>query len=249
MMEVNYIYNEDCLDTLKKMDDDSIDLIVTSPPYNKGFYADKNARQSDVWATLDGRKIGYDVYEDSMPPSEYEDWQKTVISECLRVIKPSGSIFYNHKDIIYKGTIVPPKWVYDFNVKQQIIWDVQSSPMIDPHYFMPAFEYVYWIVKDPHDVYFDKSKSIFRTNIWRINRERNEHPAPFPEKLVRNIVNCCTKDGSIIYDPFAGSGTTAIATIRSGGGRKYILSEISEGYVEMANKRISMETKQLNLFG
>lgn len=75
-MEVNKIWNEDCLATLSRMQDNSIDLIITSPPYNKGFYADKNARQSDVWGGLNGRKIAYDVYSDEMPPREYEQWQK-----------------------------------------------------------------------------------------------------------------------------------------------------------------------------
>ncbi|MDR9825188.1 hypothetical protein RCJ22_06195, partial [Vibrio sp. FNV 38] len=63
-MELNRIFNEDCLVTLGKMADETIDLVVTSPPYNKGFYADKNARQSDVWNNLNGRKIAYDVYDD-----------------------------------------------------------------------------------------------------------------------------------------------------------------------------------------
>lgn len=73
-------------------------------------------------------------------------------------MKPSGSLFYNHKDIIYKGLIVPPKWVYDFKVRQQIIWDLQSSPMLDPHYFMPANEWVYWVVKDEKKVFSTKAK-------------------------------------------------------------------------------------------
>ena len=144
-MEIDKIYNEDCLETMARIPDNSIDLIVTSPPYNKGFYANKNAKQSKVWDTLNGRKIAYDSFSDDMPPEEYEEWQKAVISECIRILKPSGSLFYNHKDIIYKGLIVPPKWVYDFKVRQQIIWDRQSSCMIDPHYFMPANEWIYWI--------------------------------------------------------------------------------------------------------
>lgn len=245
-METNIIYNEDCLETMARIPDNSIDLIVTSPPYNKGFYANKNAKQSKVWNTLNGRKIAYDSFSDDMFPEDYEEWQKAVISECIRILKPSGSLFYNHKDIIYKGLIVPPKWVYDFKVRQQIIWDRQSSCMIDPHYFMPANEWIYWIVKDEKKVFFDKEKSSFRTNIWRMNVDKNPHPAPFPYMMAANIINCCSKEGDIVYDPFMGSGTTALASVKLG--RQYIGSEISEKYVQMANEKIKIEQSQLTLF-
>ena len=245
-MEIDRIYNEDCLETMARIPDNSIDLIVTSPPYNKGFYANKNAKQSKVWNTLNGRKIAYDSFSDDMFPWDYENWQKAVISECIRILKPSGSLFYNHKDIIYKGLIVPPKWVYDFKVRQQIIWDRQSSCMIDPHYFMPANEWIYWIVKDEKKVFFDKEKSSFRTNIWRMNVDKNPHPAPFPYIMAANIINCCSKEGDIVYDPFMGSGTTALASVKLG--RQYIGSEISEKYVQMANEKIKIEQSQLTLF-
>ena len=245
-METNIIYNEDCLKTMERIHDNSVDLVVTSPPYNKGFYANKNAKQSKVWNTLNGRKIAYDSFSDDMPPEEYEEWQKAVISECIRILKPSGSLFYNHKDIIYKGLIVPPKWVYDFKVRQQIIWDRQSSCMIDPHYFMPANEWIYWIVKDEKRVLFDKEKSAFRTNIWRMNTDKNPHPAPFPYIMAANIINCCSKEGDIVYDPFMGSGTTAIASVKLG--RQYIGSEISGKYVQMANEKIKIEQSQPTLF-
>lgn len=248
MIEVNRIYNEDCLETLRKIEDDSIDLVVTSPPYNKGFYADKNAKQSSVWNSLNGRKIAYDVFSDDMQPEDYENWQRKVLTECLRVLKPSGSIFYNHKDIIYKGLIVPPKWVYDYPVHQQIIWDLQSSSMIDPHYFMPAQEWIYWIVKSPKDTYFNKDNVIFRTNIWRVNRERNPHPAPFPKNIVANCILGCCPSGGLVYDHFMGSGTTAIAVLDSGLDASYIGSEISEKYCKMAEDRINVFNSQLSLF-
>ena len=235
-MEINKIYNESCLETLKRMDDNSLDLIVTSPPYNKGHYASGGSSKSSVWEKLNGRKIAYDVYTDDMNPDEYEQWQIDVLKECVRVIKPTGSIFYNHKDIINHGVIVSPKWVYNFKVRQQIIWDRQSSCMLDPHYFMPANEWIYWIVKDPKQVFFNKKESIFKTNIWRMNAEKNPHPAPFPQIMAGNIIKCCSKEGDLVYDPFMGSGTTALCALKFN--RNFIGSEISTKYVEMAEGRI-----------
>lgn len=245
-MELNKIYCEDCLETLARMQDNSIDLIITSPPYNKNAYAtDKGGDKS--WSALRGRQIPYDKYNDAMPPREYEDWQRNVISECLRVLKPNGSLFYNHKDILVGGVIIPPKWVYDFPIHQQIIWNRGSSLANDPHYFQPITEYIYWIAKEPKNVFFDKSKATFRQSVWNINFEINtKHPAPFPKTLVGNIIMCCSKEGDVIYDPYMGSGTTALMSTKMG--RNYIGSEISQDYVDMANKRIKEETRQLTLF-
>ena len=98
-METDIIYNEDCLETLAKMEDNSIDLIVTSPPYNKGFYT--KLTENENWHSA----IDYDNYNDALEPKEYENWQKKIISECLRVLKPSGSLFYNHKDNLVGGVL------------------------------------------------------------------------------------------------------------------------------------------------
>lgn len=244
MIDINKIYNEDCLLTLSKMEDNSVDLVITSPPYNKNIYAPATGTG---WSALRGRQIAYDEYNDAMPQEQYESWQKNVISECLRVLKPEGSLFYNHKDILYNKLSIVPKWVYDFNVHQQIIWERNGSPTLDPHYFIPVNEWIYWIVKDPSKTYFDRSKSIFKNNIWKMNFAlNNPHPAPFPELMVGNIILCCSKENDLVYDPFMGSGTTALMAIKNK--RNYIGSEISSNYVEMANKRLFDGTRQLSLF-
>lgn len=245
-MVLNKIYNEDCLDTLARLEDNSIDLIITSPPYNKNAYA-PNGGQDKSWAALRGRQIPYDLYNDDMPQEQYEAWQRRVIEECLRVLKPTGSLFYNHKDILFNGVIIPPKFVYDFKIHQQIIWNRGSSLANDVHYFQPITEYIYWIVKDPKQVFFDKKMAAYRQNIWNINFETNNpHPAPFPKLLVGNIILSCSKEGDVIYDPFMGSGTTAVVATKYK--RYYIGSEISLQYVEMAEKRIKQEQMQLQLF-
>ncbi len=245
-MEINKIYKEDCLVTLSKMEDNSVDLIITSPPYNKNAHAtDKGS--NDKWKSLRGRQIPYDEYSDNMPQEEYEEWQRNVIRECLRVLKPTGSLFYNHKDILVNGLIIPPKWVYDFPLHQQIIWNRGSSLANDPHYFQPITEYVYWIVKDSQQFYFNKSAAFFRQSVWNINFEINtEHPAPFPQKLVGNIILTCSKENDLVYDPYMGSGTTALMAVLNK--RNYIGSEISENYIALAEKRLRTETCHLTLF-
>lgn len=247
-METNVIYNEDCLETLKRLENESVDLVVTSPPYNKNAYASASG-DTKSWGALRGRQIAYDKYNDAMEPAEYEKWQENVISECLRVLKPTGSIFYNHKDILVNGLIVSPKWVYNFPVHQQLIWDRGSSLANDPHYFQPITEYIYWIVKDIKQFIFNKDKSAYRQSVFKVNFEKNtNHPAPFPMKLINSLIASCTPPNAIVYDPFMGSGTTALSTLNVGEGRQYIGSEISPAYVKMANERIKIATAQLSLF-
>lgn len=165
-MDYNVIFNEDCLQTMSRLDDDSVDLIVTSPPYNKNLYA-TSCGMSKSWTAMRGRQIAYDIYSDDMGRDEYVAWQKQIISECLRILKPCGSLFYNHKDVIVDGVIVAPTYVYDFPVHQHIIWNRGSSLANDPHYFQPITEHIYWIAKNPKNVYFDK-KMRFSVKIFGI---------------------------------------------------------------------------------
>lgn len=248
-METNIIYNEDCLVTLSRMEDNTVDSIVTSPPYNKGWYAAISGNKCEAWSRLgEGGKIPYDKYDDAMLPEEYEKWQREILKECIRVLKPEGSIFYNHKDILFNGLSVVPKWVYDFPLRQQIIWQRPGSPQISDRYFMPVTEYIYWIVKNPQKVFFDKEKAKYKMNVWRMGFEKNPHPAPFPKELAMCCISSTSQGGGIIYDPFMGSGTTAICTLEAGEGRRFIGSEISENYVKMANERIRLWLSEPKMF-
>ena len=240
----------DCLEFMRSLPDGCVDLIVTSPPYNKNAHASANVKpwKGESWSNMRGRQIAYDVYSDDMPQEQYEAWQKDVISECLRILKDTGSLFYNHKDIISEGRIIPPRWVYDFPVHQQLIWERPGTPALDPHYFFPVTEYIYWFVKDPKKAYFNRDNVAQRSSVWRFNLERNAHPAPFPLALVQKCIASSAPPYALVYDPFMGSGTTAIAVIQSGEGREFIGTEISPKYVEMANERIRIESAQLSLF-
>ena len=138
--------------------------------------------------------------------------------------------------------IVSPSYVYDFNVHQQIIWDRGTSPALDNHYFFPITEYIYWIVKDKKQFFFDKSKSIFKNTIWRMNVDKNPHPAPFPYIMAANIINCCSKEGDIVYDPFMGSGTTAVCAKKLN--RHFIGFELNPKFHKIACDRLKGITQQ-----
>lgn len=235
-IELNKIHNLDCLEFIKTLPDKCIDLIITSPPYNKSFYdtRKKQGGKNDVWKQ---RKISYDNFNDNMKPKEYEKWQKKVIKECLRILKPTGSLFYNHKTFSNNHLLVYPTYVFDFPLKQIITWDRGSTPQINPCRFYPTTELIFWFSKTATQPYFNNENTTYKNEVWRINaKPMKDHPAPFPEELVINILKSCSKEGDIIYDPFAGSGTTAVVCKMLG--RNYILNEISPEYCKIAEERI-----------
>lgn len=225
------IIKGDSLTELRKIETSTIDLVVTSPPYNKNYWL-RNRHQKGK------RIITYDEYHDSMDPQEYIKQQKEVLDELVRVIKPSGSIFYNHIDILHKNNTIHPSYVYDYNVKQIIVWDRGNTPKLSNRYFLPTTEWVFWIKKDwDSNPYFDKSKCEHKKNIWRINKEKNsKHPAPFPIELVDNIVKSSCPENGLVLDPYLGSGTTALSCKNNN--VNFIGIDISEQYINMTKERI-----------
>ena len=223
-MEINKIYNENCLDTMARMEDNFIDLIVTSPPYNKGYWS-SNRNKSNGFRTK-SRCIEYVNFDDKMEPEDYNNWQRKVIKECLRILKPTGSLFYNHQPIQKNHQENNPLFIYEFPLKQTIIWNRKNTPKLDKSYFFPTIEYIYWIQKCKNSrVKFNRKAAAFNKVIWDINPDKkNDFPAPFPMELVENCVLSCTNEGDLVYDPFMGSGTTALSAKNNK--RNYIGSEV-----------------------
>ncbi len=250
VMEINKIYQESCLETLKKMPDNFIDVIVTSPPYNKKS-ANRKPNKKDTWSNGNAA-IKYATYDDDMDEFEYQDWQIKIINECLRVLKSTGSLFYNHKNrTINKGIITPYEWLLKTNaiIKQEVIWDRLMIVEVDKVRFYPKTERIYWLIKDRIQPNFNQEFAKF-TEIWQIKptqgKERNNHPAPFPIKLAERCIMASGNKNLLIYDPFMGSGTTAIAALNCK--MNYIGSEISSEYCKIANNRIKFHLKQQTLF-
>ena len=235
-MEINKIYNENNLETMAKMPDNFVDLIVTSPPYNKGYWS-SNRNLNNGFKTK-ARRIDYENYSDNLNPKDYEEWQRKFIKECLRILKPTGSFFYNHQPIQKNHQEVNPLFIYDFPLKQTIIWNRKNTPKLDKSYFFPITEYIFWLQKEKDSrVKFNRKKALFNTNVWNISPDvKNKFPAPFPEELVNNCILSCTEENDLVYDPFMGSGTTAKMSILNN--RNWIGSEISTEYCKIINKRL-----------
>lgn len=242
---LNKIIEGDCLTTLKKIPSDSVDLGVTSPPYNKG-------ENKKGWLV---KNVKYANSSDKLPEDVYQQNQIQVLNELYRIIKPGGSFFYNHKIRWEKGTLLHPMdWLRTtkWTIRQEIIWDRMIAANIRGWRFWQVDERIYWLYKPINNNLIgdelDASHALL-TSIWRFPPEReNSHPAPFPLSLpVRCIYSILghQKD-KLIIDPYCGSGTTLVAAKLLG--HNYIGIEIAKIYIQMAEERLKNMLKEQSIF-
>ena len=239
----NKIVIGDAVKVMRGMPDGSIDLIITSPPYNL-----KNSTGNGMKDGRGGKwsraalMNGYADHGDNMPHDEYVKWQRECLTEMLRLVPEDGAIFYNHKWRVQGGLLQDRQdIVAGFPVRQIIIWKRAGGFNFNPGYFVPTYEVIYMIAKPKFRL--AKGANSFG-DIWEFTQEmKNNHPAPFPVKLIERIVSSTT--AKIVLDPFMGSGTTAIAAENLG--RDYVGIEISKEYCKVAEKRIADNRLQAQL--
>lgn len=232
-MELNKIYNCPWEKGYEMIDDGSIDLIITSPPYNLGGkFHTGNTRYAKA----------YNEYNDNLPEDVYQEKQLQFLNACYDKLKEGGSMFYNHKPRIRDGiTIHPLEWILKskFILKQEIVWKNRSQNF-DKIRFYPFTERVYWLVKDKKTKLFN---AVNLPDIWEFKniKRHSIHKATFPIDLPLTVLKCF-EGARIILDPYMGIGTTAKAVIQlnneDNNDRKYIGFEIDELYINVAKEEI-----------
>lgn len=230
-------YHGDCLDVMRGFPNGSIDLTITSPPYNlREGMEDKGGQRSghktSAWAasTL---KAGYNTHSDDMPYREYCAWQKEVLETIWAKTSETGAIFYNHKPRMVKGVVRLP-FFCDLPLRQVIIWDRGSGFNHLNAAFKPVCEWILLYAK-PGFVLKSKGHSTVG-DVWRFSADRgNSHPAPFPVALPDHVLSAC--DGQMVFDPFGGSGTVAVSAEKHR--RQWISIERDETYYWDAVARLA----------
>ncbi|MCD6436061.1 MAG: DNA adenine methylase [Clostridiales bacterium] len=245
---INKIIEGDCIELLKELPDNSVDISFADPPFNL--------------------KKKYSKYEDDLEENIYLEWCKEWMFEIVRVTKDSGSIFIHNV----------PKWSIQFayylssisDFKNWISWKALTGPpnrrnLQPTHYVFLYFaknlkNNIAYAVRGKHPRcrkcnYLHKDyggkKSIIHpfgpllgdvwTDIYRCRHKktRDSHPCQLPIHLLERMILMSTNEGDIVLDPFIGTGTTGIAAKRLG--RQYIGFDNSLEYVEIAKKKIKNE--------
>lgn len=249
MLELNKVYLCDVMEGISKLDDNSIDLVVTSPPYNKkGFLGKKGKSKQKSEDSMWNQDIQYDNFDDDLNEDVYRQQQIDLLNALADKIKDNGSIFYNHKARIKKNEISLPwtDWVKDSKLKlrQVIIWNRGGSVNVNESRFLPNTEIILWLTKSNKNVRFQRQGAI--GEVWNIAPDtNNSHPAPYSEEMVTTIIKSVLGDTAmqrefgnlIVLDPYMGSGTTAVAAKKLG--CDFIGFDMSPKYVTLASKRIA----------
>ncbi len=242
---------QDNLMYLQGISNNSVDLIITSPPYNVKKEYEKN----------------------SLPISEYIDNQSRVISECVRVLKLTGSICWQVGNYVNKGEIYPLDILlyevfkqHGLRLRNRIIWTFGHGLHCKKR-LSGRYEVVLWFTKSDYYIfnldsirvpskypnkkhYKGPNKGELSGNpmgknpsdVWGIpnvkhnHPEKTSHPCQFPELLVSRLVLALTNKGGVVLDPYIGSGTTAKVAIELG--RSIYGCDINNGYIEIALQRM-----------
>jgi modification methylase len=225
---------------MDKMPDGSVDLIVTSPPYNLRNSTGNGMKYPSFGCMWESAKLidGYESGDDAMPYGEYAQWQRRCLDSMMRLLREDGAIFYNHKWRVQDGLLQDrSEIVKGFPVRQIIIWHRNGGLNFNDGYFLPSYECLFLICK-PKFKLAPGANAI--GDVWRISQETNNpHPAPFPVELAKRCIESTRAE--LVLDPFMGSGTTAVAAELCG--RGWIGMEISQEYCKMANERIKTARK------
>jgi site-specific DNA-methyltransferase (adenine-specific) len=224
-------------DVLDDLPENYVDLIVTSPPYNKWKNRRTQKNKQKYW---DRTNINYLSYSDKLSDEEYQNWQISCINKMLRVLKPTGTICYNHKDDIFNFEYTPSiSWILksDAILRQRIIWDRCGMQAFNPVRFYRLEEDIYILGKQAKNFKWNKEGAKY-LSIWRIPPAKKQgHPCPFPIEIPKRCIESFTDEGDIVLDPFAGRGTTGEAAILLG--RNFIGIDIEKKYLEIARERIT----------
>src|SRR5699024_8861791 len=225
-MEINKIYNMDCIEGMKDIDDNSIDLIVTDPPYlidyKTNYRKDKNHRFNNV------------ILNDNN-----ENIIKDYIKECHRVMKKDTAMYMFCS--FDKVEVFKTELQKYFTIKNMIIWVKNNHTAGDLEaQFCKQYEIIFLVNKGRRKI---EEKRI--TDIWHFDRVSSHkllHQNEKPVSLISQCIRQHSKKDDLVFDGFMGSGTTAVAAHRTG--RKFIGYELDDYYYKVASKRIDEEMAQ-----
>jgi len=257
--EDNFVlYNEDSVNLLKELPENSIDMIFADPPYHlsNGGFSVHAGKQVSVnkgnWDVSNGLKKDFEFHL---------NW----IKECKRVLKPSGTIWISgtYHSIYSCGFALK---VSGFKILNDIAWRKPNPPPnLSCRYFTAGHETLIWAIKDPkakHTFNYDKMRDgnwpediLKKPNkqmmsVWSINAPQSwekifgKHPTQKPFNLLERIVLASTRENDIILDPFSGSSTTGLASIINK--RKFVGIDSEKKYLDLSVKRFK-EIKNIKL--
>ena len=246
------LHNDDCFKVLPKLKDNSVDCIITDPPYflsNDGITCKSGKMVSVNKGNWDKRKGFTEVYNFNL------SW----IEESYRVLKEGGTLWVSgtYHNIYTIGSIIDS--IEDFRILNNITWVKTSPPPnLSCRFFTHSTETIIWVRKGKKSKHFFNYQFMKELNggkqmkdVWligrtkKIEKEFGKHPTQKPEELIQRMLFSSTEEGSVVLDMFNGSGTTGVVCVRNN--RKYIGVELDKEYYNLTKKRIEKEVGKLKI--
>lgn len=261
----NKVFNEDCLEGMKKIRNESVDLIITDPPFNIG----KNYKGP---------------YSDNKTSKNYFEWCKKWLTEFIRILKKKGALYlFNYpKNNAYLIPFLDKKLYF----KRWMTWHYPTNTGHSPYNFTRSQHSILFYTKSkkPSDCIFNKNtiavpyknpndkrikerikngsngrtpydvfkkgyhgEDLIEKNLVKnVSKEKTKHICQLPVSLVEIFVKASSNKGDLVFDPFMGSGTTAIAALKNN--RRYSGFEISTEYYKIIQKRVKEYQSKLTQF-
>jgi DNA modification methylase len=249
MLDINRIHLGSCIDLIKSLEDNSVDLIIADPPYNlnKNF-----GNKSDVWKDKE----------------DWVEWSKLWIDVCIPKLKDTGSIFIYgiHNYLCYLQVYLYEK---DLNYRRQFIWyyengfsSFKNSPSANYEpliWFSKSKVYTYHTIREPYKSTLRLQNKIIKNgkvwtpnpegkhggDVWNIPvlagksfaQEKVDHPTQKPLQICDKIIKHFSNENDLILIPFSGSGSECVSAKKNN--RNFIAFELNEKYVAIGNKRLA----------
>jgi DNA modification methylase len=232
----------ECEELLGRLRPRSVDLVVTSPPYNTleretqayGFRAAR-AKGDDGWLA----KIRASGYPDDRPEAVYQAWLTWIVAQCLRVSK--SLVWVNHKPRYRDGRAVLPERFLPFDLWDQVVWNRRGSMAQNCRKFPPSFEFLLGFGRPG---YWDRHCARW-LSVWDDippARGCRDHPCPWPLAIPMRLIEATCRIDGVVLDPFIGRGTTALACVRLG--RRCVGVEREERFFAAAVANIQAEQER-----
>ena len=232
-----YIECNNCINALKEMQNDSLDLILTDPPYNLGLFMKKRATNLKAMRPNFFGAAGWDDLE-------FEDWKKSMdafFAECARVSKTGASMIM-FMSIIKVETIIELATKHGFYYKTTGIWH-KSNPMprnMNLHFINSIETWLYFVYKKHTGTFNNNGKAVhdfFETAVTSSSEKKfGKHPTQKPVGLLDNFILLLSNEGDVVCDPFMGVGSSGVASLLHN--RKFIGIDLNNEYCDISEKRL-----------
>lgn len=253
-MKTNVIIQADCIEYMKTMPDNSVDAIITDPPFNiseEGKDIQRKSLPSKFHKRNSNVKKDFGEW-DRLPERNYKNFIELWFNEAQRILKPKGwiFIFFSKERVGYFTDPLDGLFnFHGFKTRTIISWHKTNPvPSFRKMNFLSSCEFIvvgskgesripnFLMQKEMHNFFETPNSSSYG---------KTKHPTEKPEELVEHLVRIGSNEGEIIFDPFIGSGTTAIACLKLN--RKFIGIEKEEEYVRICKSRIAPFLEQQKL--